>query len=280
MVQDRKSIQAGTSHFLGQNFARASEIKFVSRTGSQEYVWTTSWGTSTRLIGTVIMAHADDDGMVLPPRIAPSHVVILPVIPKEEMRGSVLEAADKLGAEIASQRYTDEPVRVEVDRRDSGGGIKNWDWIKRGVPVRIEIGPRDIASGTVALSRRDQPVKAKVLKPAAEVVAELPAILNEIQNTLYDRAKSLRDANTVKIDSRADFYDFFTPQNKEKPEIHGGFALAHWSGSADVEARIKEDLKVTIRCIPFDPEVRDNEPGKCILSGEPSPRRVVFAKSY
>jgi prolyl-tRNA synthetase len=226
------------------------------------------------------MAHADDDGMVLPPRIAPSHVVILPVIPKEEMRGSVLEAADKLGAEIASQRYTDEPVRVEVDRRDSGGGIKNWDWIKRGVPVRIEIGPRDIASGTVALSRRDQPVKAKVLKPAAEVVAELPAILNEIQNTLYDRAKSLRDANTVKIDSRADFYDFFTPQNKEKPEIHGGFALAHWSGSADVEARIKEDLKVTIRCIPFDPEVRDNEPGKCILSGEPSPRRVVFAKSY
>ena len=280
MVQDRKSIQAGTSHFLGQNFARASEIKFVSRTGSQEYVWTTSWGTSTRLIGTVIMTHADDDGMVLPPRIAPSHVVILPVIPKEEMRGSVLEAADKLGAEIASQRYTDEPVRVEVDRRDSGGGIKNWDWIKRGVPVRIEIGPRDIASGTVALSRRDQPVKAKVLKPAAEVVAELPAILNEIQNTLYDRAKSLRDANTVKIDSRADFYDFFTPQNKEKPEIHGGFALAHWSGSADVEARIKEDLKVTIRCIPFDPEVRDNEPGKCILSGEPSPRRVVFAKSY
>src|ERR1700745_213440 len=169
MVQDRKSIQAGTSHFLGQNFAKASEIKFVSRTGSQEFAWTTSWGISTRLIGTVIMTHADDDGMVLPPRIAPSHVAILPVIPKEEARGSVLEAADKLRAEIASQRYADELVRVEVDRRDFGGGIKNWDWIKRGVPVRIEIGPRDIASGTVALSRRDQPVKVKVLKPAAEV---------------------------------------------------------------------------------------------------------------
>jgi prolyl-tRNA synthetase len=123
-------------------------------------------------------------------------------------------------------------------------------------------------------------VKAKTFKPSAEAVAELPAILSEMQSNLYDRAKSLRDENTVRIDSKADFYDFFTPQNKEKPEIHGGFAAAHWSGSADVEAQIKEDLKVTIRCIPFDPEVRDDEPGKCILSGEPSPRRVLFAKSY
>jgi prolyl-tRNA synthetase len=280
MVQDRKSIQAGTSHFLGQNFAKASEIKFVSRTGSQEYAWTTSWGISTRLVGTVIMAHADDDGMVLPPRIAPSHVVILPIIPKEEVRVPVLEAADKLCAQITSLRYADDPIRVEVDRRDLSGGTKNWDWIKRGVPIRIEIGPRDIASGTVALYRRDQPAKMKMLKPSDEAVAELPAILDEMQNHLYSRAKSLRDANTVRIDSKADFYDYFTPKNKEKPEIHGGFALAHWSGNPDVEARIKEDLKVTIRCIPFDPEVRDDEPGKCILSGEPSPRRVLFAKSY
>jgi prolyl-tRNA synthetase len=226
------------------------------------------------------MTHADDDGMVLPPRIAPSHVAILPVIPKEEVKVSVLEAADKLCAEIASHRYADEPIRVEVDRRDFSGGFKNWDWIKRGVPIRIEIGPRDIASGTVVLYRRDQPAKIKALKPSAEAVAELPAILDEMQNRLYNRAKSLRDANTVRIDSKADFYDYFTPKNKEKPEIHGGFALAHWSGSPAVEARIKDDLKVTIRCIPFDPEVRDDEPGKCILSGESSPRRVLFAKSY
>jgi prolyl-tRNA synthetase len=280
MLQDRKSIQAGTSHFLGQNFAKASDIKYISRTGAQEYAWTTSWGVSTRLVGALIMTHADDDGMVLPPRIASAHVVILPVIPKEEVRGTVLEAAERLRAQFASQRYADEPIRVEIDRRDFGGGVKNWDWIKRGVPIRIEIGPRDIAAETVVLSRRDQPVKTKAFKPAAEAVAELPAILAEMQNKFYDRAKSLRDANTVRIDSKADFYDFFTPQNKEKPEIHGGFALAHWSGSADVEAQIKEDLKVTIRCIPFDPEVRDDEPGKCILSGEPSPRRVLFAKSY
>ena len=280
MVQDRKAIQAGTSHFLGQNFAKASGIKYISRTGQEEYVWTTSWGVSTRLIGTLIMTHADDDGMVLPPRIAPSHVVILPITPKEETRQAVLEAAATLKAQIAAQRYANEPIRVEVDRRDIGGGAKNWEWIKRGVPVRIEIGPRDLAAGTVAVSRRDQPVKEKSFQSSAEVVDRLPAILEDIQMNLYQRAKILRDTSTVRIDSKKDFYDFFTPKNKEKPEIHGGFALAHWSGSPAVEAQIKQELKVTIRCIPFDQEVRDDEPGACVISGEPSPRRVLFAKSY
>ncbi len=280
MVQDRKAIQAGTSHFLGQNFAKASGIKYISRTGQEEYVWTTSWGVSTRLIGTLIMTHADDDGMVLPPRIAPSHVVILPITPKEETRQAVLEAAATLKAQIAAQRYADEPIRVEVDRRDIGGGAKNWEWIKRGVPVRIEIGPRDLAAGTVAVSRRDQPVKEKSFQSSAEVVDRLPAILEDIQRNLYQRAKVLRDTSTVRIDSKKDFYDFFTPKNKEKPEIHGGFALAHWSGSPAVEAQVKQELKVTIRCIPFDQEVRDDEPGACVISGEPSPRRVLFAKSY
>jgi len=280
MVQDRKAIQAGTSHFLGQNFAKASGIKYISRTGQEEYVWTTSWGVSTRLIGTLIMTHADDDGMVLPPRIAPSHVVILPITPKEETRQAVLEAGATLKAQIAAQRYADEPIRVEVDRRDIGGGVKNWEWIKRGVPVRIEIGPRDLAAGTVAVSRRDQPVKEKSFQSSAEVVDRLPAILEDIQRNLYQRAKVLRDTSTVRIDSKKDFYEFFTPKNKEKPEIHGGFALAHWSGSPAVEAQVKQELKVTIRCIPFDQEVRDDEPGACVISGEPSPRRVLFAKSY
>jgi prolyl-tRNA synthetase len=280
MVQDRKAIQAGTSHFLGQNFAKASGIKYISRTGQEEYVWTTSWGVSTRLIGTLIMTHADDDGMVLPPRIAPSHVVILPITPKEETRQAVLEAAATLKAQIGAQQYADEPIRVEVDRRDIGGGAKNWEWIKRGVPVRIEIGPRDLAAGTVAVSRRDQPVKEKSFQSSAEVVDRLPAILEDIQMNLYQRAKVLRDTSTVRIDSKKDFYDFFTPKNKEKPEIHGGFALAHWSGSPAVEAQVKQELKVTIRCIPFDQEVRDDEPGACVISGEPSPRRVLFAKSY
>jgi prolyl-tRNA synthetase len=280
MVQDRKAIQAGTSHFLGQNFAKASGIKYISRSGKEEYVWTTSWGTSTRLIGTLIMTHADDDGMILPPRIAPAHVVILPITSKEETRQAVLQAAATLKEQIAGQRYADGSIRVEVDRRDIAGGAKNWEWIKRGVPVRIEIGPRDLSAGTIALSRRDQPVKDKVFKPSAEIVSQLPAILGEIQQNLFDRAKILRDSNTVRIDSKKDFYDYFTPLDKEKPEIHGGFALAHWSGSAEVEAQIKQELKVTIRCIPFDPEVRDDRPGKCVISGEPSPRRVLFAKSY
>jgi prolyl-tRNA synthetase len=280
MVQDRKAIQAGTSHFLGQNFAKAAGIKYISRTGAEEHVWTTSWGASTRLIGTVIMTHADDDGMILPPRIAPSHVVILPITPKEETKQAVLQAAATLKEKIAAQRYADEPIRVEIDQRDVGGGAKNWEWIKRGVPIRIEIGPRDLSAGTVAVSRRDQPVKEKAFQSSAQIVDQLPAILGEIQKNLYDRAKLLRDSNTVRIDSRKDFYDFFTAKNSEKAEIHGGFALAHWSGSPEVEAQIKEELKVTIRCIPFDQDIRDDQPGQCVLSGEPSPRRVLFAKSY
>jgi prolyl-tRNA synthetase len=280
MVQDRKAIQAGTSHFLGQNFAKAAGIKYISRHGAEEYVWTTSWGVSTRLIGALIMMHADDDGMILPPRVAPAHVVILPITPKEETKPAVLQAAAILRDKIATQRYADETIRVEIDQREIGGGAKNWDWIKRGVPIRIEIGPRDLSAGTVALSRRDQSVKEKIFRPSTEVVELLPAILGDIQKNLYDRAKTVRDSNTVRIDSKKDFYDFFTPKNQEKPEIHGGFALAHWSGSPKVEAQIKEELKVTIRCIPFDQEVRDDQPGKCVISGEPSPRRVVFAKSY
>jgi prolyl-tRNA synthetase len=280
MLQDRKAIQAGTSHFLGQNFAKASNIKFLSRSGAQEYAWTTSWGVSTRLIGTAIMAHADDDGMIVPPRIAPTQVVILPITPKEETRAAVLEAADRLRAEIAAQRYADEPIRIEVDRRDLGGGVKNWEWIKKGVPIRIEIGPRDLASGTVAVSRRDQGIKEKSFSSATELEPQVSNILTEIQRNLFDRAKTLRDNHTVKIDSRDEFFEFFTPKNKDKPEIHGGFALAHWSGSAEIEAKIKDDLKVTIRCIPFDPEIQDEQPGVCIFSGAPSTRRVLFAKAY
>jgi prolyl-tRNA synthetase len=280
MMQDRKAVQAGTSHFLGQNFAKASNIRYLSREGSQEYAWTTSWGASTRLVGCVIMTHGDDDGVILPPRIAPSQVVILPVIQKPEHRSTILEAADNLASEIRNQRYANEPVTVEVDKRDLGGGVKNWDWIKRGVPIRIEIGPRDLEKGTVAIARRDRPIKEKAFRPVAEVVKAIPDILSEIQAGLYQRAKELRDKYTVRIDSKADFYDFFTPKNAERPEIHGGFAFAHWSGDPSVEAQIKDDLKVTVRCIPTDPAIKDETPGKCIFTGAPSPRRVLFGKAY
>jgi prolyl-tRNA synthetase len=277
MDQDRRAIQAGTSHFLGQNFARASGIQFQNRQGKQEFGWTTSWGMTTRLIGTLIMMHGDDDGIILPPRIAPTQIVILPVAPKEETRAKVIEACDNLAARLRDIRYADAPVEVTVDRRELGGGVKNWDWIKKGVPLRVEIGPRDLEKNAVEVSRRDQAVRAKESMPVEEFVARAPEILGSIQNSLYQRAKEFRDANTRVIESKKDFYDFFTPKNAAKPEIHGGFALAHWNGSREVEEQIKNDLKVTIRVVPLNDSP---EPGKCIFTGEPSARRVVWAKSY
>jgi prolyl-tRNA synthetase len=277
MVQDRKAIQAGTSHFLGQNFARASGIQFQTREGKQEFGWTTSWGMSTRLVGTLVMAHADDDGLVLPPRIASTQIVILPITPKEETRAAVLEACDKLAHALRERRYVDLPIEVEVDRRDLGGGVKNWEWIKKGVPLRVEIGPRDLEKNSVAVSRRDQPVKEKQFMPIEEFAARAPEILISIQQNLLERATKFSEANTRKIDNKEEFYDFFTPKNSTKPEIHGGFALAHWNGSRKIEEQIKSDLKVTIRVIPLN---NASEPGRCIFTGEPSAQRVIWAKSY
>jgi prolyl-tRNA synthetase len=276
MVQDRKAIQAGTSHFLGQNFARASGIQFQNREGKQELGWTTSWGMSTRLVGTVVMTHGDDDGLLLPPRIAPTQIVILPITPREETRAQVLEACEKLAQQLRTKSYADLPLEVEIDRREVGGGVKSWEWIKKGVPLRVEIGPRDLEKNSVSVNRRDQGSKAKDSMPVAEFVSRAAEILLSIQQNLYDRAQKFRDENTRLVDKKEEFYQFFTPKNSTKPEIHGGFALAHWNGSREVEEQIKNDLKVTIRCIPLD----QAEPGRCIFTGEPSPRRVVWAKSY
>jgi prolyl-tRNA synthetase len=280
MVQDRKAIQAGTSHFLGQNFSRSSGIQFQTRDGKQEFGWTTSWGVSTRLIGTLLMMHGDDDGLVLPPRIAPTQIVIVPITPKEETRAAVLAAADKLAQEFRAISYHGAPLEVEVDRRDLGGGVKSWEWIKKGVPLRVELGPRDLESGQVAVTRRDEAVKTKAFLPMEELVRRASELLDSIQQSLFDRAQKFRDEHTRRIDTKEEFYDFFTPKNAAKPEIHGGFALAHWSESREVEERVKQDLKVTIRCIPLDDPASPSEPGRCVISGAPSPRRVLWAKSY
>jgi len=277
MVQDRKAVQAGTSHFLGQNFAMAAGIQYLSRAGKKEFAWTTSWGVSTRLIGTLIMSHADDDGLVLPPRVAPTQVVIIPIIPKEEHREKILETCRTLAGQIEAQSFHKEAVRVEVDKRDTAGGNKTWEWIKKGVPVRVEIGPRDLEAGTVFVGRRDKGPKEKQSYPKDAFAVEIPALLQSIQDGIYERARAFQQEHTKVIESKDEFYAFFTPQNEDKPEIHGGFALAHWNGSAETEAKIKEDLKVTIRCIPFE---SDPQPGTCIFTGEPSLQRVVFAKSY
>ncbi|HEU4678388.1 MAG TPA: proline--tRNA ligase [Terrimicrobiaceae bacterium] len=277
MVQDCKAIQAGTSHFLGQNFSKASGIQFQSRSGSLEHAWTTSWGVSTRLIGTMIMAHADDDGLIVPPRVAPAHAVVIPITPKEESRAAVLEAAEKLAASLRELRYHGDPVTIELDTRDVGGGVKSWEWIKKGVPVRIEIGPRDLAQGTAAVARRDLPHREKAFLPVADLPGRLPTMLDEIQAGLLARATAFRERHTRVIESRDEFYEFFTPQNAAKPEIHGGFALAYWNGNAQLEAQIKDDLKVTIRCIPFE---NTPEAGRCIFTGQPGRHRAVWAKSY
>ncbi len=277
MVQDRKAIQAGTSHFLGQNFARASGIQFQNREGKQEFGWTTSWGMTTRMIGTVVMMHSDDDGLVLPPRIAPTQIVILPITPQEDTRVRILETCDALALQLRGKQFGDSPIEVEVDRRDLGGGVKNWEWIKKGVPIRIEIGPRDLEKDAVEVSRRDQPIKSKESMSIQEFAAQAPEMLMSIQKNLYDRAQKFQEENTRVIESKKEFYDFFTPENPGKPEIHGGFALAHWNGSREIEEQIKNDLKVTIRAIPLDDS---SEAGQCIFTGEPSARRVIWAKSY
>lgn len=272
MMQDKKALQAGTSHFLGQNFAKASNIKFLDRDEIEKFVWTTSWGVSTRLIGGLIMTHSDDDGLVLPPKIAPSHIVILPVLHKEDTNQRVLEFCQKLKEELQSQTFAGRPLEVELDTRDIRGGEKAWQWIKKGIPLRVEIGPRDIAEDSVFVSRRDQPAKDKTSMKRAEFVSNIGNLLQDIQDTLFTRAKQFKEANTVKIDTKADFYNFFK-------DNEGGFAYAHWNGSAQVEEQIKNDLKVTIRSIPL-PLERDNEEGKCVITGEPSNQRVYFAKSY
>lgn len=279
MVQDRKAIQAGTSHFLGQNFSKAAGIEFESREGKRELAWTTSWGVSTRLIGTLLMAHSDDDGFVLPPRVAPTQVVILPVTPKPEHEEPVLAACEELAAGLKVQTFHGGSLRVEIDKRDLGGGAKNWEWIKKGVPVRIEIGPRDLEKGSLALARRDRSPKDKEFLPVADAVAAITGTLQAIQDNLLARALAFRDEHTVEITSMDEFRKFFTSSDPDSPGIHGGFALVHWAGGVAEEEALQQELKVTVRCIPKDPVLRGG-PGTCLLTGKPAEGRVVFAKSY
>jgi prolyl-tRNA synthetase len=280
MVQDRKAIQAGTSHFLGQNFSKAANIEFLGRDNQRHFAWTTSWGVSTRMIGTLIMAHGDDDGIILPPRIAPTQIVILPVTPKPDSRAAVIDACEALAKTLSSIQYMGEPLRVHVDKRDIAGGARNWDWIKKGVPLRVEIGPRDITNRSVAVARRDKGPKEKEFIGKEEFIRRADDLLDEIQCNLLKRATELRDSNTKKIDNEADFRAFFgsSADHDGKSEISGGFAMVNWAGSSEDEERLQKELKVTIRCIPKGDQYA--EEGPCFLTGKPSHRRVIFAKSY
>ena len=271
MMQDGKALQAGTSHFLGQNFAKAQNIKFAGTSGAEEFCWTTSWGVSTRLIGAVIMTHSDDDGLVLPPRIAPEHVVLLPIHRTDEEQAAVLAACRSLEAALAATRYADEPVRVKVDARDMRGGDKVWQHVKQGVPVRVEIGPRDLAAGAASVSRRDRGPKEREAVPLAELPARLPAILEEIQRGLFEKARAFRDAKSKRLGSRAEVMDYFGTG-----EGTGGFAHVHVADDPAV-AEAFDPLKVTVRCIPMD---GPDEPGTCVVTGKPVARPSVLARAY
>jgi prolyl-tRNA synthetase len=276
MMQDRKALQAGTSHFLGQNFSRAQEIKFQDQNGQEVHAWTTSWGVSTRLVGALIMTHADDDGLILPPRLAPKHVVILPIYRNDEERSSVLAYCNSLAAELRGQSFDGQSMGVLIDDRDLRGGEKSWQHIKRGVPIRLEIGPRDVAANSAFMGRRDRGVKEKAGIGRDELVATVSDILREMQLGLFQRALRLREQFTRDIDSLDEFKAFFTPNNKQKPEIHGGFARCHYNEEAAVHDLLTE-LKVTIRCVPLDEQA---EAGKCFVTGKPSTLRAIFAKAY
>ncbi len=277
MMQDRKALQAGTSHYLGQNFAKASEIKFLNAKGEIEHAYTTSWGASTRLIGGAIMTHGDDDGMRMPPRVSAKHVVILPITPKPESEAAVKQYAADIAAAGKGKWYHGEPLTMHVDGRDIRGGEKNWQWIKKGVPLRIEVGPRDTESGSVVIYRRDKPHKEKIVVNRTEVVEKVLQLLDEIQAGMFAEATAYRDANINRdIKNFQEFKEFFTPKNKEKPEIHGGFVLGKWCGERGSEA-VLSDLKVSIRCMPLE---QSGTTGKCVLTGKDATIDAIFAKSY
>src|SRR5690606_4755726 len=251
----------------------------LDQNGQHQFAWTTSWGVSTRLIGGLLMTHSDDDGFVLPPKLAPAHVVILPIFRSEQDRARVLEYCQRVASELRAQQFAGGAVKVIIDDRDERGGEKVWHWIKKGVPVRIEVGPRDLEKDALFVGRRDRAPKDKQSIARGEFVANIASFLQSIQDGLLERARAFREQHTRRIDTKEEFYEFFTaPRTAENAPtpIHGGFALTHFSGDVDLEARIKDDLGVTVRCIPLE----KSEPGTCPFTGKPSPQRVVWAKAY
>ena len=265
MMQDGKALQSATSHNLGQNFAKAFEIQFLDRNNQQSLAWTTSWGSSTRMIGGLIMTHSDDDGLVLPPRIAPVAVALVPIFANDQERSQTLEFAKKIKQRLAEHL---DHLRIQIDDRDNlRPGDKFFHWIQQGVPVRVEIGPRDVKQQSAMVARRD--VRDKKLVPLDEIADHVMSLLQQIQQDLYQRALDFREANTRTAKSYGEFNEIL--------EQEGGFIRAHWNGTREVEDLIKNETKATIRCIPLNDQP---EAGKCILTGEHSKHEVIFAIAY
>lgn len=273
MTQDFRAIQAGTSHHLGQKFAKAFDVTFQNQDGKLEHVYATSWGVSTRLIGALIMAHSDDNGLVCPPRLAPIQIVIVP-IGRGEDRETVLHTAENLARDLRTRSFANKPIRVHIDKREKESpGFKFNHWELRGVCLRVEIGPRDLAEGKATIARRD--TGEKITVPIPDLAQTLADELPTFHQRVYDKALALREANTKRIDTWEEFQAAF------QGEGGGGFVLAHWDGTQATEDAISAHTKATIRCIPIQPLHPDDEnPGQCVYSGQPSQKRVVFAKAY
>lgn len=274
LTQDLRCAQAGTSHNFAQNFGKAFEVQFANKEGQLDFVHTTSWGLSTRMIAVLIMAHSDDKGLVAPPRLAPTQVVFVPMGRDEETRDKTYAAADTLATALMDLNWNGLPLRVKVDKRDhESPGFKYNDWELKGACIRVEVGPRDLENDSVMVARRDTGEKQSV--PFGELGQYALHVLQDQQQGLYNKALELRNANTHRIDDWAAFEKHF------EGDGGGGFVLAHWDGTTETELAIADKTKATIRCVPFVPlDPRDEQPGKCILTGKPSERRVVFAKAY
>jgi len=262
MMQDGKALQSGTSHMLGQNFAKAFNVQFLNEQGEQEYGWQTSWGVSTRMIGGLIMVHSDDKGLVLPPKIAPIHAVIVPIFSNEKEKEEVLSSAKDIAEKLEA-----EDLKITLDDRDMRPGPRFFEWEKKGVPVRIEIGPKDVKSNSVVLVRRDTAEKETIKQD--DCLKRIPELLEDIQKNLFDKAFKFREENTFEVSS----WDEFKETIKNKP----GFINTYWCGNPDCEEKIKKESKATIRCIPFN---QDKSQGKCIYCGKDSDKKVIFAKAY
>ena len=265
MMQDGKALQSGTSHNLGQNFAKAFEIDFLDRNNNQKYVWTTSWGASTRMIGGLIMTHSDDDGLILPPKIAPVQVAIVPIFNNDQERSETLEFADAIAKRLKEKiDQLQIKIDISVNLRPAD---KFFHWIQQGVPVRIEVGPRDVKKQSAMVARRD--IREKNAVPVEQITQHVVDLLEKIQQNLFERALNYRKENTRTVSSYAEFKEIISNQ--------GGFISAHWDGSKEVEAQIKQETKATIRCLPLE---KNPEPGKCMVTGLPSAQRALFAIAY
>jgi len=268
MMQDKKALQAGTSHFLGQNFAKAANMQFSDKDGKLAYAWTTSWGMSTRLIGGLVMTHGDDNGFICPPKVAPYHIIILPIYRDDNERDQVLTFCKALKKQLTAITFSNECIRVFIDDRDLRGGEKAWQWIKKGAPIRVEIGPRDLEKNSVFVGRRDQEPKQKQSYPTQEFVDQVSNLLEDMQQNLFNRAKQFLNDNTKEFESFDAFKQFF----KEG----GGFAVCYAIDDPSIEPYIKP-LKVSARCIPQE---QNSGPGTCIFTGQPANKKIIFSRAY